>query len=517
MRNHGHRRARAVIVLGLASSALAGVSVPVAAGLQAAAPLARRPPAPGREAPAPPPPPDSVEARIDRVTRGLLLPVRIRGEEPVRFEIESRLRHHRVPAVSVAVIEGGRIEWARAWGLARVAGGVEADTATLFQAASISKPIAALAPLRLADRGRVELDAEVDRYLRTWGIPRDSKHEAGGVTLRRLLSHTAGLSVHGFRGYAADEDVPGILEVLEGAGRANSPPVVVEVQPGSEWRYSGGGYTVAQLLVEEVAGRPFADEMREILDELGMWSSTYGQPLPDSLADRAAAGYRAPDAPIRGRWHTYPEAAAAGLWTTPSDLARYAILVGRWLAGEEGGVLSPAMTRDMLAPGKNGWGLGPATAGEGLDFRFEHDGSSEGYRGKLVTFPRRGIGAAIMTNGDGGDALVREILYAIAEVYEWPDIAPRRVTALPLSATVAIEYAGRYRVPEAPDLGVELEWRGGRLELRVGGRPAAPVARVGRDRFVILSDGAPLRFERGPDGRVGAAVAYGTRALRERR
>lgn len=461
--------------------------------------------------------PDSVAVRIERVAGGLVLPIQVRGEDPVRFDLRSRMRHHRVPAVSVAVVEGARIVWARAWGEADPAAGVRAGEGTLFQAASVSKPLAALAALRLADQGRIDLDEAVDHVLRAWRIPRAPGHASGAVTLRRLLSHTAGLSVHGFPGYAAGDDLPDLPEILEGRGRANSPPVVVDGDPGGEWRYSGGGYAVAQLLVEEVTGRPFAEVMREILDELGMRESTVAQPLPDTLHALAAVGTRANGRPVPGRWRAYPVSAAGGLWTTPSDLARYMIAVGRWLAGEEGGVLSPGMTREMLVPGPNRWGLGPTTAGGGLDFRFAHDGSSEGYRSRFVYFPRRGIGAAIMTNGDGGDALAEEILYAVAAEYEWPDIAPRRVNALPLSAAVAIEYAGRYRVPEAPDMGVALQWRAGRLELRVGGGPPSRVVRVGRDRFVIMSDGAPLRFERGPDGRVSAAIAYGTRALRERR
>jgi len=461
--------------------------------------------------------PDSIQTRVERVTRGLVLPVQVAGEEPVRHDLRDRMRHYRVPAVSVAVIERERVGWARAWGVRGTEDGAAAEAGTLFQAASISKPIAALAALRLVARGQLDLDAAVDGALRGWRIPRDPGNETGDVTLRRLLSHTAGLSVHGFPGYEAGEAIPGLLEILDGRGRANSPPVVVEAEPGAEWRYSGGGYTVVQLLIEEATGRPFERAMRELLDELGMRGSTYAQPLPDSLAARAAAGHRTDGRPLRGGWHVYPEAAATGLWTTPSDLARYMIAVGRWMAGESGGVLSPAMTREMLAPGPNRWGLGPATAGAGLDFRFEHTGSNEGYRSRFVYFPRRGIGAAIMTNGDGGEALAEEILYAIADEYEWPDIAPRRVRALPLSAGLAVEYAGRYRVPEAPDMGVALEWRRGGLELRLAGRPPSRVVRVARDRFVIMSDGAPLRFERGPDGRVSAAVAYGTRALREGR
>ncbi len=458
--------------------------------------------------------PGIIEARIARIERGLLRPVEVRGRPPVRYGLEARMRHYRVPAVSVAVVQGGTIEWARAWGLADAGTGRPADTATLFQAASISKPVAALAALRLVDRGRVDLDADIGRYVKDWVPPRAAGVGDAPVTLRRLLSHTAGLTVHGFLGYEAGEEVPDVLEVLEGTGPANSPPVAVDLPPGTRWRYSGGGYTAVQLLVEEVTGRPFVLVMRRVLDAIGMTGSTWEQPLPDSLVGRAAVGYRKDGSPVAGRWHTYPEMAAAGLWTTPSDLARYAIAVGRWLAGETGGVLTPARTREMLEPGLEGWGLGPSTAGSGLDFRFQHGGANEGYRSRFVYYPRRGLGAFVMTNGDAGDALVEEILLSVAAEYAWPDPSPRRIRALPLDAREARDYAGRYRIAGVPDVPVLVQWRGGRLTLRAGAREPSEIVRVARDRFVVLSDGEPLAFERDAAGRVVAMTAYGTRATR---
>lgn len=459
---------------------------------------------------------DSLERRISRIERGLLAPVQIRGREPERYEIAARMRFHGVPAVSVAVVEGGRLAWARAWGFADRENARSATTETLFQAASISKPLAALAALRLVDRGLLGLDDDVTELLTAWKLRGPAAGRGEPVTLRRLLSHTAGTTVHGFRGYAADQSVPSLLEVLQGGGPANSPPIRIDRVPGAAWRYSGGGYAVVQLLVEELTGRPFREEMRDVLDALGMRRSTFEQPLPDSLAERAAVGYRADGTRLPGGWHTYPEAAAAGMWTTPGDLARYMIEVGKWLEGASGGVLSSETTRAMLSPGPNRWGLGPSTADSALDFRFHHGGANEGFRSEFVYFPHRGIGAAVMTNGDGGGNLTREILYAIADEYDWPSIGPDRVIALPLPRAVAAAYTGRYRVSEAPDLTVTVRFRDGRLEIRTGSRPAAPLIRVGPDRFVNAADGEPIRFERDRTGSVVAAVGYGSRATRDR-
>ncbi len=464
----------------------------------------------------PPPPKPDPDDRIVRIEGGLLGAIQIRDRVPRRFSIEDRMEFYRVPGVSVAVIHEGAIEWARAYGHANVGTERPVTSETLFQAASISKPVAALAALRLVEEGRIDLDEGIDAYLTSWRVPRDREVAQAEVTLRRLLTHTAGLTVHGFRGYAEGERVPTVLQVLAGASPANSERIRVDTDPGTSWRYSGGGYTVMQQLVEDLTGRSFEGVMREVLDSLGMRQSTYEQPLPPGRRATAATGYRSDGTPVVGSWHTYPERAAAGLWTTPSDLARYAVAVGLWFEGGDGGVIPPAMTLRMLTPGLGGWGLGPRVEGSGLDLQFSHGGSNEGFRAGFVAFPRRGLGAVVMTNGDGGGSLVEELLFAIAAEYEWPGYAPRLVDARPLTGEESLEFVGSYRLGDAPDIAVTVRWRGGRLELQVGEQPASELVPIGGDRFVILGDGATLGFERDGVGRVTAASAYGSRAVRER-
>lgn len=453
--------------------------------------------------------------RAERVADRLLLPIQVRGRRPDFRRIEDRMRVHRVPAVSVAVIERGEIQWSRAWGVADESNDGSATPDTRFQAASISKPLSALAVLRLVEAGRIELDEDVGEYLGGWDVPR-ADGVSGAITSRALLSHSAGLTVHGFTGYRAGATVPSTVEILDGAGPANSPRVIATSLPGSEWRYSGGGYTVAQLLVETLTGRPFDSEMRDILDELGMTNSTYAQPLPDSLAPVAAVGHRASRDPLEGRWHTYPEMAAAGLWTTAGDLALYAIAVGNWMRGETGGLLTPSMARTMVQPGLGEWGLGPQTSGDGLDFRFHHGGANEGFRSELVYFPRRGLGAVILTNSDNGSPLIQEILAGIAQEYDWPAYRAQEIRVLELTAAAGRQYAGRYRLEAAPDVQVTTRWRRGRLELQIGDAEPSEIFYVARDRFVIASDGADLRFERDASGRVSAMIAFDTRARRIR-
>lgn len=364
---------------------------------------------------------DETDARIRQVEQGLLPLDAPRDQTPPTTSIEERMRHYCVPGVSVAVIQNGRIEWARGYGVMEVGGAQPVDTATLFQAASISKPIAAIAALRLVEQGHLALDEDVNARLTSWRVPENEHTHEEKVTLRRILSHTAGLSVSGFRGYAQGEPVPTLTQVLDGRSPANSPPVRVGAGPGSTQRYSGGGYSVAQLLMSEVSGRSFADVMSElVLHPAGLVHSTFVQPLPESLASRAAAGHASDGTPIAGQWHVYPEQAAAGLWSTPSDLARLVIEIQRSAAGHEGGMLSPAMTRQMLTRHGGSYGLGFNLAGEGEGRIFRHSGANMGFRAQLAAYTETGQGAVVMTNSDAGEELMSEILRSIAETYGWP-------------------------------------------------------------------------------------------------
>jgi CubicO group peptidase (beta-lactamase class C family) len=457
------------------------------------------------------------EPTVDEARRAIetaLTPsIQVAGEPVPAYSLEERMADHGVPGVSVAVVHVGRIHWAAAYGMADVEEGRPVTTETLFQAASISKPVAALAALQLVEEGRLELDADVNRYLESWKVPPSDAAGGEPVTIRRLVTHSAGLTVHGFRGYARGEPVPSTVEVLDGSGPANSAPVRVDIRPGERHRYSGGGYTVLQLLLADVLGRPFPDLMRErVLDPVGMTASTYRQPLPEALRDRAATGYRAGGSEVVGKWHTYPEMAAAGLWTTPSDLARYVLEVQRAVRGESD-VLGPEMAAAMVTPGVGGWGLGPGLDGEGDARRFSHGGANEGFRAVFFGSVSGGEGAAVMTNSDTGGALYTEIVRALARVYGWSGWEARVIDEVALGPDGADAFAGTYEV-QGMDLVVRVEAVGSRLRLQVPGRPAAELVHVGDDAFVDVADGTRLRFERNDAGEVEAIRQGNLRAVR---
>ena len=269
----------------------------------------------------------ALEQRIQRIQDGLLPAVLIKGEPVQSSKLADRMAALHVPGVSIAVIHDGAIEWARGFGVMKL-GGSPVTPETLFQAASISKPVAALAALRLVQSGKLDLDADVNRYLQSWKVPDNEFTAKNKVTLRELLTHTAGMTVHGFAGYASGAPGPTLLQVLNGEKPANSPAIRVDTTPGTKWAYSGGGYVIVQQMLADVTGRPFPKLMREmVLGPIGMTRSTYEQPLPAARLAEAATPYRQDGTPVPGGPHTYPEMAPAGLWTTPSDLARYAMEV----------------------------------------------------------------------------------------------------------------------------------------------------------------------------------------------
>jgi CubicO group peptidase (beta-lactamase class C family) len=242
------------------------------------------------------------------------------------LNVRKLMEAYKIPGLSVTIINDFKIASARAFGVTEAGGTTPVSTRTLFQAGSISKPVAAVGALNLVEQRKLSLDDDVNRKLRSWKVPENEFTKEQKVTLRRILSHSAGLTVHGFPGYAVDQPLPTLTQILNGEKPANTPPVRVDFVPGTRWRYSGGAVLIEQQLMIDVTGKPFPQLMREIVfSKIGMNDSTYEQPLPRARAATAATGTYANGKAVAGRWHVYPEMAAAGLWTTPSDLAKLAI------------------------------------------------------------------------------------------------------------------------------------------------------------------------------------------------
>ena len=384
--------------------------------------------------------------RIRAVETGLLPKVVVKGRPVPRHTIEERMKALNVPGVSVAVIRNYKIEWAKGYGFADVAAKRPVTTETLFLAASISKPVAAAGALSLVEQGKLKLDDSVNSYLKSWRLSENEFTKEQKVTLRRLLSHTAGLTVQGFPGYDVASSVPTIPQILDGVKPANTPAVRVDLVPGSTFRYSGGGYTVAQLIITDVTGVPFPDFMqRAVLEKAGMRQSTYENPLPKRLTAVAASGYMGNGDALPGRYHTHPEMAAAGLWTTASDLARFVIEIQKAREGRSNKILRQTTIEEMLRPEKENYGLGfDISERDGLK-RFGHDGADAGFQA-LLSGTVDGRGIVVMTNSENGQQLASEIELAVAAVYGWPD-KPREREAITMTPEALEKFAGDYQAP----------------------------------------------------------------------
>jgi CubicO group peptidase (beta-lactamase class C family) len=355
--------------------------------------------------------------------------------------VEALLKKHRVPGVSMAVMQDFRIARAFAYGVADAATGAAVTHRTTFQAASISKPVAAMVSLRAVREGKFTLDQDVNTILKSWRVPMGEFAGGRPVTPRMLMSHTSGMGDgFGFPGYAPGEPLPTVPQILDGLPPSNRRPVRLERAPFTAYEYSGGGVMIQQLALTDAVGKPFAALAKEwVLDPLQMTDSTYEQPLPHAWEPNAARAHGRDGRRNADPWHVYPELAAAGLWTTPSDLARFVLEVQQALQGRAARVLTRELAREMITP----VGAGPFAVGFEIEklgegWYFSHGGSNWGFRCDLSAHVAKGYGAVIMTNGDNGGALIGELRRMIAREYRWDLLdapVPRGYGPLPAAKT----------------------------------------------------------------------------------
>ena len=445
----------------------------------------------------------TLEQRIERVENGLLPPVVIKGETPLRMRIDERMKFYLTPGVSVAVINEGKVEWARGYGLLRVNGQERVTTNTIFQAASISKTLTALAALQLVEKHKLDLDEDVNVKLVGWKVPENDLIKSERPTLRRVLSHTAGFTVSGFLGYSADQPLPSLLQILNGEKPANTPPVRIDVIPGSRFRYSGGGYEVLQQLLIDVTKKSYVELMEPILKKLGMSHSTFKSPSvsePD-----VAAGHLPNGAQLEGGWRLQPELAAAGLWSTPTDLAQLVIEIQKSNEGKSNRILSKEMTQMMLTPQIENVGLGVFVDGEGLSRRFNFSGSNVGYKSYAVGYLQSGQGAVVMTNSENGAQLALEILRSISAEYGWPDYRPRERVISKIDPAVYNDYVGEYD-PGVPGPHVIITTEGDKLFSQGPAQPKAEMLPESSTTFFLKEADASFTFIRDAKGQVSEVI-----------
>lgn len=439
---------------------------------------------------------NGVHAQIKRVEQGLLPPILIKGEPG--WSLEERMKQWKVPGLSIAVVKDFKIEWARSYGVKDIETKEPVTTDTLFQAGSISKPVAAMVALKRVQQGKISLDENINNKLVTWKLPDNEFTAKKKVTLANLLSHTAGLTVHGFPGYAVGEKIPTLSQVLDGTEPANTAAVRVDMEPGTRYRYSGGGTTIAQLAIMDIEKKPYPEIAKEtVLGPLNMTNSTYSQPLSDDWRKKAASGHRSDGSLVAGKIHVYPEMAAAGLWTTPTDLAKFGVEVQLSYAGRSNKVLPKEMIDKMVTPFMEQAGLGFFIDKRGNSVYFGHDGADEGFRAMMLMHREKGYGAVIMANSDSGQILA-EVMRGVARVYNWDEFLPPENEIISLAAAKLDEYTGRFQVN--PDRVLTIAREEGKLIARPTADATFELLPVADDTFIRREQNIKYTFVKGANG-----------------
>lgn len=412
--------------------------------------------------------PGNLETRIKAVENNLAPDV-IYGDTVPQLNLRQQMEAYGISGLSIAVIRDYKVDWAKGYGWADREAARPVTTNTKFQAASISKSINSLAVLKLAQDGKIDLETDINQYLRSWQFPYDSLSKSKKINVANLLSHTAGISIHGFRGYSVTEERPTIVQILDGIKPANSNPVRSLFEPGLRFQYSGGGTTITQLLLTDITGKPYEAYMQqEVLKPLGMTASSFAQPPSGAPAELATAYTRG--RAVNGRYHIYPEQAAAGLWTTPSDLAKYIIETQLAYKNQSSKILNQAWTQKRLTPYIDSVAaLGVFIIRKGEDRYFSHNGGNEGFICTSYGSIEGGNGVVIMVNGDQFN-IIGEVLNSVARVYGWKDFYKPTFKSVynPPKDTLA-KYVGNYLLFNDT---ISIRFCGEKLCIRQNGQPA---------------------------------------------
>jgi len=405
-----------------------------------------------------------VESKIRAVENNLGFWISIEGEP--NLTLKDRMNFYHVKGVSIAVVKDYKIEWTRAYGWADSVEQRRVTTGTLFQAGSISKSLNGVGVLKLAQDKKLNLNTDINDYLNTWKFPYDSLSKDKKITLANLLSHTAGLSVHGFPGYERGDTIPSLVQVLNGEKPANTDAVRSAFESGLKHQYSGGGTTISQLVVQDVTKKSYDTFMwQNVLKPMGMKNSFYTQPPPSSKQKFLASGYYADGREVKGKYHIYPEQAAAGLWTNPTDLAYYIIETQLSLQGKSNKVLSQEMTKLRLTPYVDkSAALGVFIYKRGEQTFFHHSGSDEGFVSQYYGTMEGGNGVVVMVNSDKG-AITEEIINSVATVYGWKGFYNplKRPKIITVPQNILESYVGEYKLKVDDKFYIKISLVNGRL------------------------------------------------------
>ncbi len=451
--------------------------------------------------------------KITRVENNLVGAIQFPGDQPAN--IKDRMLYFHIHGLSIAVIQNYHLLWAKGYGWADLSRKIPVTPQTLFQAASISKSLNGVGLLKLAQEKKLDLYADINTYLTGWKFPYDSVSKGKKISVANLLSHTGGLTVHGFPGYELGKDRPTIEQILDGKTPSNSPAVRSMYEPGLRSEYSGGGITISQLVLTSITHQPYDEYMKkEVLQPLGMTSSTYAQPPTDTKPDLLATAYDRNGEEITGKYHIYPEQAAAGLWTNPTDLANYIIETQLSYEGKSSKVLDQQTTRLRLTPYLND----AAALGVFIDKRdstayFQHGGANEGFRCQYYGSLEKGNGVVVMVNSDNGN-IMPEVINSVAKVYDFKGLY-RSKTTITVADSILEKYTGQYAL--TPTFILVISKEGDQLFTQATNQPRFKIYAETPTRFTPSEFPAEIEFIKDAGGRINSITLYQNGQVHEAR
>jgi len=443
----------------------------------------------------------------------LMTPVQFADSAYQFFTLQERMKIYGVPSISIAVIDNGKVAWSKAYGLADVASGRKATTGTLYQAASMSKSVNAVAAMRLVKAGKLDLDKDFRGYLKTWIMPENEFSKGKIITLRQLLSHTAGMSVGGFNGYGAGDTLPSLNQILNGVKPANSESVKPLALAGQKFSYSGGGTVISRKIMEDQTGMTYQNILdTEVLKPLSMQSSTYELHPENSWKDWATA-YTGEKQEVAGKYKVYPELAPDALWTTPSDMAKFVLAVQASLNNQKPEFLSKSEVLQLLTPVLDSAQNAPGffILKKGNSTYFQHAGSNVGFKSNFYGSFEGGRGVVVMMNCDEYD-IIPEIINSVAYTYNWKDFYKpelRKLSAVPLS--LLKQYQGNYKMEKPAVMNFQIRTAGNNLELSSDGKTFERMYFTNQAAFFLLSSKQlTFRFEKMVTGKFELIIKQGS-------
>jgi CubicO group peptidase (beta-lactamase class C family) len=449
---------------------------------------------------------NNTKENIAKVENGLFAPIQIEGEK--NWNILDRMAFYKTPGLSIAVIQNYRLVWAKGYGFANDSSKTPVTTQTLFQAGSISKSLNAVGVLKVAEEKKIDLYADINVYLKSWKFPYDSLSKGKKITMANLLSHTGGINLQGFGGYLPGKPLPTIVQVLNGEKPANSPRIRSAFEPGLRPEYSGGGIIISQQIVMDITGQDYAGYMQQaVLKPLGMNNSTFSQPPAAVYEGKLATGYNIVGNPIPGRYRIFPEQAAAGLWTNPTDLATFVIGMQLAYEGKSVKVLTQQSARLMFTLYQNKMGIALGAFINVLDSTkyFTHPGSTVGFQSIYYGSLRGGNGVVVMLNS-GSQQLATEVVNSVAKVYEFKDLyhpnIKKRVSTP--AADVLQTYTGQFQL--APNRVLTILFEEGHFYVRMQGEMKRELLAEAPNKFFLRDLPYELEFAKDTDGSVNLVL-----------